>query len=193
MGIIDNDGKIRVPVEGTVKRNRDPENRWRVTVEVPGVFEPESGWIKPWGTIGGGSSGRGGFLVPAEGATVGIMFVNGDPNDPRYICGPNPSDGLPPDSHDGDPDTFSFALGGIRFEFRKGTVDEQNPEGRGYARIYATPGNSNCYIEIDGADNTITIAGTKAAKLLSIGKVAIKGNCGAVIQDRAVLPNNKPM
>lgn len=193
MSVIDSDGKIRVPVEGEVVNNVDPEGRWRVTIRVPGVFDEESGWVKPWGTIGGGSPGRGGFLVPAKGATVGVMFVNGNPDDPRYVCGPNPDKGLPPDSSGGDPDTFAFALGGIRFELSKGTVDEQFPDGRGYAKIYSVPGNENCYLEIDGEKNTITVAGTKAIQFLAFGKVVVDAKTGVVVNGRPVQPTNRPI
>lgn len=193
MGVIDADGKIRVAVEGTVVHNIDPEKRWRVTIRVPGVFDEESGWVKPWGTIGGGSAGRGGFLVPAEGATVGVLFVNGDPDNPRYLCGPNPDKGLPVCSNDGDPDTFSLAVGGFRMQFSKGETSEQYPDGKGYAKIWTVPGDENCYVEIDGADNTVTVAATKAAKILAIGRVVVKGKCGSVIQDRPVQPVNKPI
>lgn len=188
--MIDKDGKIRVPLEGVVVDSNDPQGRWRVKVKVPGVYEPESDWMLPWGTIGGGSKGRGGFIPPAKDATVGVFCVNGDPENPRYICGYWPEGGLPPDSNNGDPDTFAFAVGGLRFVFSKGKVDDDFPDGRGYGRIYTTPGNSGQYIEIDGEQNSIAIIGLTNIFVQAVGRVKVDG-VTVEIKKRVVLPAKK--
>ena len=73
---------------GQVTRRDDPENLGRVKVLIPGLIEPESGeWAWPLATFGG-TAHRGHFEPPAVGATVGVLFVNGDVNRPCFIPGP---------------------------------------------------------------------------------------------------------
>lgn len=71
---------------GFVVENVDPEQMGRVTVTVPGLIEPESGWAWPIG-MGGGSAQSGVWDVPKVGAGVGVMFHQGDPDEPVYLAG----------------------------------------------------------------------------------------------------------
>jgi len=191
--MIDADGKIRVPVEGTVVSNNDPDGRYRVTVYVPGLFEPGSGWVRPTGTIGGGKAGRGGFLGPAEGSLVTLIFIGGDPDNPRYLCGDWPKGGLPENSDGGNPDVLALSLGGLRLVLSKGVVDDDYPDGRGKAIIYTVPGNSRNYIELDGETNSVTVSGITDTQVLADGRVKIKGRCATEISDRVVIPSPKPI
>jgi uncharacterized protein involved in type VI secretion and phage assembly len=69
--------------QGVVMQNDDPEGLYRCRIEVVGIIELTD-WAFPFGTLGGGSPQRGGFVVPAVGADVIVMFVGGDPERPIY-------------------------------------------------------------------------------------------------------------
>ncbi len=71
---------------GLVVDNVDPEKMGRVTVTVPGLIEPASNWAWPF-AIGGGSPQSGAWDVPKVGASVGVMFHQGDVDEPVYFQG----------------------------------------------------------------------------------------------------------
>lgn len=78
------DTPFAYPQNGVVVDNVDPLGLYRVRVMVPGLIEPASAWAFPFGTSGGGSAKRGGWIVPAVGADVVVMFLGGDPERPIY-------------------------------------------------------------------------------------------------------------
>lgn len=73
---------------GRVTRRDDPDGLGRVKVEIPGVAEPESTWAWPLGPGGGGSAQRGDFDPPAVDSTVGVLFNQGEVDEPYYLTGP---------------------------------------------------------------------------------------------------------
>lgn len=73
---------------GQVVANDDPDRIGRVRVKVPGLLEGDGTWAMPIGVPGGGHTDRGLLSIPAVGATVGILFVQGDVDDPVYLPGP---------------------------------------------------------------------------------------------------------
>jgi len=73
---------------GKVVDNLDPDKRGRVTVVIPGLCEPATNWALPAGGDGSsGASGRGAFDVPPKGASVYVMFLCGDIDEPLYFGG----------------------------------------------------------------------------------------------------------
>lgn len=66
-----------------VVQNDDPEGEYRCRLEVVGLVALTT-WAYPFGTIGGGSAQRGGFVVPDVGADVVVMFLMGDLERPIY-------------------------------------------------------------------------------------------------------------
>jgi hypothetical protein len=90
---------------GIVTDNKDPEGRYRVKIQIPGIIDADdqdpssqgisTDWAPPMGTFGGGPQ-RGGFVVPSIGAKVGVLFTNGDVDSPNYLCAGwyNPPEGL---------------------------------------------------------------------------------------------------
>jgi hypothetical protein len=73
---------------GTVIDVEDPEALHRVRVKIPGLLDdPGTTWAWPMGTMGGGSAGRGGWVVPAKGSDVCVFFLQGDPARPYYTGG----------------------------------------------------------------------------------------------------------
>lgn len=69
---------------GVVVDNVDPEGLKRCRIEIPGVVDITT-WAWPMGTMGGGSSQRGGMVSPAIGADVVVMFLLGDIERPMYL------------------------------------------------------------------------------------------------------------
>lgn len=81
---------------GRVTNREDPDGLGRVKVEVPGLLEPESTWAWPLGSSGGGMAQRGHFEPPAVEATVGVLFLQGEIDEPYYFTGPwGAPDGTP--------------------------------------------------------------------------------------------------
>lgn len=73
---------------GRVTRRDDPDGLGRVRVEIPGLLEPESDWAWPLGSPGGGTAQRGSFRPPAVDSTVGVLFNQGEIDEPYYLTGP---------------------------------------------------------------------------------------------------------
>ncbi len=88
---------------GTVIDRTDPLKLGRVRIAIPGVVD-ESAWAFPAATGGGGSAGRGFFVVPELHADVMVMFVLGDPDRPVYLSGHWGTPG-------GTPETPSYLAG----------------------------------------------------------------------------------
>lgn len=84
----ENEPRFRAVYEGVVVDNADPLKIGRVKVRVPGLIEPSSGWARPLGMAGGGEDGVGFYSVPQTNAEVGVLFVQGDPDQVRYLAGP---------------------------------------------------------------------------------------------------------
>lgn len=72
---------------GVVVDNKDPKGIGRLRIQVPGVCEPSTGWALPFGIQGGGDTGVGSFDIPKQGAEVVVMFLQGDPDHPRWTYG----------------------------------------------------------------------------------------------------------
>jgi uncharacterized protein involved in type VI secretion and phage assembly len=62
----------------TVLNNQDPEQRGRIQVLVPAITGQGSGWAAACQPVGGGKP-------PPVGATVWVMFENGDPTYPVWL------------------------------------------------------------------------------------------------------------
>src|ERR1700712_1760831 len=79
------DGKVRYfAIEhGKVIDNVDPQGLYRVRIKIHGIVE-KSQWAWPVGTMGGGSKGRGAWVVPDIGADVVVQFLGGDVERPVY-------------------------------------------------------------------------------------------------------------
>ena len=78
------DHRLYVPWPAVVTNNEDPQGRHRVKTEVFGIVK-ETAWAEPL-TSGGGSSARGGHMVPAIGSDVVVWFLGGDIDRPVYMA-----------------------------------------------------------------------------------------------------------
>lgn len=82
--------------KGVVTHRNDPAQLGRVRVRIAVIAEESTGWAFPLGTLGGGERGRGFFAVPEVGSEVGVLFCEGDVDQPHYLCGNwgRPRDGI---------------------------------------------------------------------------------------------------
>lgn len=101
-------GKLESLYAGVVTNIADPLRAGRVKLRVPGLIEPESGWVLPMGMPGAGEKRIGFYIVPPAGAEVYVQFLQGDQDEPRYLAGhwgapggiseaPSPVAELPPE------------------------------------------------------------------------------------------------
>ena len=80
---------------GVVTNNKDPENRGRIRARIPGMNNVESTWAEPLSNPGAGGKKRGTKATPKVGATVAVMFVQGDIDEPVFFPGPPPIGQVP--------------------------------------------------------------------------------------------------
>ena len=66
--------------------NEDPKKLGRVRFRIPGLIEPAGAFAFPLG-IGGGASQRGFYDPPDKGADIGVLFMQGDLEQPYYLGG----------------------------------------------------------------------------------------------------------
>lgn len=170
----DPDPKFVALYEGVVVDNRDPLNIGRVRLQVPGLLEPASDWAMPLANPGGGSDGVGTYWVPQIGAEVGVFFVMGDIDEPRFVVGPHGAPGGRTEvprfaraltaAEAGQVQGFASKRFEVVFDDRAGheairITDLEHPED---------------LIEIDGTNHGVTITGSAAVVIRSVGVVDIQ-------------------
>jgi len=176
---------------GQVVDRADPERLGRVRVRIPGLIEPASAWAFPLGTVGGGSDRRGFFAVPENGADVGILFHQGDPDHPHYLAGhwgkPDGVTELPEPARDlsaaETPEVRVFETGRFLLVF-----DDR----AGREALVIKDKRSGDQLELDGAAMGITIKATSALILKADGLVSIEGTT-LLLNGRLVLAGTKPI
>jgi hypothetical protein len=184
------DPRFTALYRGSVVSNDDPEKLGRVKVQVPGLIEPESAWALPF-TIGGGSEDSGLFWVPEVGAEVAVFFHQGDVDEPHYIAGnwraPNGSSTAP-----------ERARGKSAGEVHKVKVIETERWLIILDGSTTTPALimkdkvSGDGIEYNALTRSMTINGTAALNITSVGNITIRG-LGVTINGRPVLPSTDPI
>jgi uncharacterized protein involved in type VI secretion and phage assembly len=181
------------PEQGKVTDNADPEGLYRVKVEVPGIIE-ETDWIFPIGSPGGGSKGRGGWVVPEVGAHVIIMFIGGDVQHPVYMCGWWGTD----DGAGGGPEMPTEAqavdvadANKIQTFFETKNLKVWVDEREGKEQFALQDKNDDTtFLQIDFTTGVLTISGSTAVVIKSDGAVSIEGSSVSIL-GRNVLPNGK--
>ena len=195
-GANDGDANVILGLQiGTVFDNADPEGRYRVQIEIPALFDggATTDWAPPLGTIGGGGPARGGFVVPAIGSKVGVLFHNGDPDSPYYFCGPwyDPPEGLetPAPANGLGADTARIACLQIgNFQF---SVDERSTGLIFTAAAKSTTG-SGISIELDFKNQGIILSATAAILLKTLGLIHLDA-LTVRVQDRLVATTPRPI
>lgn len=171
---------------GYVTRRDDPEGLGRVQVCIPGLVEPHGPWAWPLGTVGGGSRRRGFFAVPELGAEVAVFFREGDIACPHYLAahwGIVDGSSEVPDEAQRSPDARVLATETFRI-----VIDESG----GRRRLELLNRETHDRLLIDAEDHTITIEGTTAITLRTLGAIAIEGN-HITIGGRIVRPVAEPI
>jgi uncharacterized protein involved in type VI secretion and phage assembly len=187
-----NDNRWLGIYDGFVFDNLDPLLIGRVRVGVPGLIEPCSDWALPVGSAGAGSDARGLWCIPTVGSNVSVMFVEGDPDQPRYFAGPWGAPKNEPHSP-----TFvrelspsdAIQIAGIETKRWAIVFDDRAGQETLIVRDRLNPENS---ISIDGRQQTVRISGTVGVEIKSTGVVKIDA-LQVVINGRIVLPSGNPI
>lgn len=189
------DDRVDTPLvalyEGTVTNVADPLRVGRVRLRVPGIIDGESGWALPLGPPGGGEARRGLFAVPPVGAEVGVWFVQGDVDRPRYVPG---HWGAPGGASQSPTPVQEVAVEDAHhitcLETQRYLLTFDNREG--VESVELRDKVSGDGITMHGAQGAIEIKGTTAVRIHALGAVSITG-LAVSIQGRTVLPGSKPI
>jgi hypothetical protein len=160
-------GKYR----GTVKINKDPEQRGRVMLEVPDVYGPNlSTWARPCLPYAGLQLGM--YVVPPVNAGVWVEFEQGDPDYPIWTgCWWGSTAEVPVDAATTVPAAPVFLIGSLKKSTIALTDTPFAPLKQGGILLRASP-TSYIAIEADG----VTIV---APKILVTGVTNV--NSGALM------------
>lgn len=177
--------------EGVVLRNDDPLKIGRVKFRIQGMID-ESDWARPVALPGAGEARQGWFIVPPVGAEVGVWFVQGDPDQPRYAAG-----------HWGAPKGQGSQA--------PTPVQEVDVKDAQHIRCFETPrflftfddreGHHSVELKdkvsgdgflLDAETRALRITGTAALILQSVGAVSIEG-LAVTINGRAVKDSPDPI
>lgn len=189
------DPKFLAVYDGVVVDRVDPLKIGRVRVTVAGIIDYPGVWALPMGTGGGGSTARGLFSIPEDGAEVSIFFKMGDADRPRYLAGPW---GAP----EGVPEIPTAAQGltpeqtpNVRvFESRRYelVMDDNAGRERLSIRDKLAPEGGEDIIELDGVANGVVVRGTAGVVIESVGAVAINA-LSVTINGRPVRDTDDPI
>ncbi len=188
------EGKHRyyAPEIGVVIDNVDPEGLHRVRVAIPGLIEI-SAWAYPIGAPGGGSAQRGGWTVPAIGATVVVQFVGGDVERPLYSGGwwgkPKGTTEIGTEAAAVPPREAHLVQTISETRRMRIWVDER--DGKQQLSI-ADKELPELFIQVDLESGAVNISSLAAITIKSLGLVQIEGTT-VTIQGRVVMPDSKPI
>lgn len=173
---------------GVVVSNKDPLKMGRCRIRIPGVYPDGGGpWALPLGWPAAGSAQRGYYGPPPEGADVGVLFNQGDPDAPYYISA-NPGQAETPSevSSSSEEDATKVQV----FETDRWRVILDNRTGQELLSLRDK--TTDDVIEIDGVNFGIRIKGTstvliESEALLSLDAPMIQ------IGGRPITKNRKPI
>lgn len=187
--------------EGFVMDRNDPEGRARIKVQIPGVLDPISDWIRPIGLFDS-ANGRGVFFVPRRRANVDVLFLQGDDSratSVRYLTGPwGKPEGIsdvPSEAEGGNPDIVVFAFDGFaivvdeRTGQRKATLLDR--ENGSYLRFDVETGDVfiNAALDFDkqiGQDDLNTVQRDQAVSIARNQDVAVAEDSELTATNRRV-------
>ena len=179
--------KLTELYEGPVIDNVDPRKLGRVRVRIPGVADQGTGWAHPLGWPGAGGPGRGGWAPPPIGAEVAVLFKNGDPDHPRYLCG-FPGEGEAPQEVQESSPEDAVRLQVIEGERWKLVLDERAAS----SRVAIEDRLTGDVLEIDGKKLGVRIKSTSALIIECDGAVDLRGST-ITLNGRRVAPSTKPI
>jgi len=173
---------------GTVVSVDDPLEANRVRVKIPGICEPFSNWARQEGRGFGVGHGFGFFGVPPEGSEVLVTFEAGDIDSPWYRPADIGAADIPSEVR-GTPTKWMMSFLDIRMLFE---VQDVGGQLLGKVKIYSNKLGEYNYIEIDGANNKVSVEALTDLAIKAVGRVNIQG-VFVTIQGRPVTPGGKPI
>jgi hypothetical protein len=172
---------------GYVTDREDPEGLGRVRFCIPGLIEPHGAWAWPLGTSGGGSKDCGFFAVPPVGAELGILFAQGDVDEPHYLPGhwgrPDGESEVPEEAQNDPPDNRVIATPTFRIEL------DESEDAR---KLKLTNRKTGDYLLFDAEENSITLEGTTAITIKAVGAISLDAT-QVTIAGRVVRPIAGPI
>ena len=179
--------------EGTVVERDNPPIPGRIRATIPGEMEITN-WAKP---DGGGAANWGSVDVPPLGASVYIVFLNGDPQVPIY----RPADyGVV----DGKPEVFKEHVHPDVHVWGRGpfrlVIDNRDPEATGEPRtarlklVKEIGGEEQdiAWIEIS-EENSIQIYADSAVEVKAGALVNVDSDGAVQVKGRKVMPQERPI
>lgn len=174
--------------EGPVIDNVDPQKQGRVRVRLPGVMDNDgTPWARPMGLPGAGTMQRGTFAVPPIGAEVGVMFVHGDPDQPRYFCGYPGENETPAEVQEASAEdaTKVYKHESDRFYF---LIDDRP----GKWRAALVDKKSGTMVEVDGVNLGVNITGATGVTFQVVGAFNVQAS-SITLNGRKISPSTKPI
>lgn len=179
---------------GIVTDNADPARLGRVRLTIPGLIEPQSGWVS-CAMLASGTR-RGFFALPGIGTTVVVGFILGDLEEPVVLGAVNPPDARAQEAWadvpaEKLPNVFAITLG--RYSI---VIDANVGQEKLYIRDEGEVGSTNpnvsdpCMIVFDGVQRTLSLKGQVGIDLKSTGLLGFDG-AQAQLQGRVVLRNGQ--
>lgn len=169
---------------GVVVDNQDPKGLGRLQIRIPAIAEPSTGWALPFGMPGGGDTQSGTFDIPKAGAEVVVLFVNGDPDHPRWTYGnwgaPKGESDIPEPAKSIIAQEGPAAAGLIKAsENDKFQMFTDMREGKARLVIRSKKADPEdlsgaaLMIELDDANGTIAISAPAGVSIKSLGSIEI--------------------
>jgi uncharacterized protein involved in type VI secretion and phage assembly len=185
-----NDPKLFGLYTGEVVSNEDPLGLGRVRIRIPGLCEPYSAWALPLGMPGAGSADRGTFWPPAEKAEVGVLFKQGDVDQPYYLTAnygkPGGTSEVPGEAKTAGKDAPKVKV--VETDVFRVTFDDRDTK----KNLLIENKETGDQIEIDGLTAGIQVNAKAALVLKAVGVISIEGG-QVVIQGRVVAPIPDPI
>ncbi len=170
-----NDQKFYGKYRGTVFNNNDPEQRGRLKLTVPDVFQDNiSTWAEACAPLSGPSGlAMGFYMVPPVNAGVWVEFEQGDPDHPIWTgCRWHASGDVPKKAMEGNPSSPNIVLQTLG---QHSVVISDLPGPAGGLTLKSTSGAS-----INVSDAGIFIKNGKGASIVMTGP-SVNINNGALV------------
>jgi len=173
--------------DGVVTANEDPLKLGRVKLRVPGLIEPQSGWVFPDAQGAGPQLGL--WFIPVVGADVKVRFLGGDPDVPLYSGGHWGKDDAPTPVRAADvtpADAPKIRV--IETERHLLILDTRT----GHESIQLVDKETGDGLRYDGVTRALELRGTVAVRIVATGAVSIEG-LAVTINGRPVSPGGGPI
>lgn len=175
---------------GVVTAVDDPEGLHRIKAKIPGIADPETDWLFPI-TSGGGGPERGGHVAPDIGHDVCIWFHQGDTQAMGvYACGwwgvPDEGTEMPHGTKQAAKD--AHLVQALRVGRIVMMVDER--EGQEAFKVYDAKGAFSFQVDLE--TKRVALEGLTSVLIKSVGQLALEG-LEVLINGRRVNSSGSPI